>query len=199
MGVDLSSRGTGFGRSPALLVVDASLGFTDTSSPLGADFSMELSNIRLIMNKAHDQGWPCFLSTVVYHHDTQASVFREKLPDLNLLEPGSDLVAIDPSLPLQEADRIFEKQLASCFFNTELKHWLASAGVDTVIVTGFTTSGCVRASAVDALQHNFRTLVVTDAVGDRNADAHAANLRDLGLKYADLISTRDLLSLTTKP
>ena len=193
MSAPLTSRETGSGLSPALLVVDASSGFTDTASPLGADYSEEIRRIALLMDFAHHHHWPCFLSTVVYHEARQASVFREKLPDLNVLIPDSPLVKIDARLPVLTSDRVFEKQLASCFFDTPLHDWLKAAKVDTVIVTGFTTSGCVRASAVDALQHNFRTLVVTDAVGDRDAEAHQANLRDLGLKYADLVTTETLL------
>lgn len=188
----LHSSATGMGDKPALLVVDASVGFTDPASPLGADFSAEIANIAALMNTAHTRGWPVFLSTVVYHHDAEARVFRAKLPDLNRLTAGSRWVAIDPRLPVGPHDRVFEKTHASCFHGTALAEWLRAAGADTVIVTGFTTSGCVRASAVDALQHDLRTIVVADAVGDRDPDAHRANLNDLGLKYADLASTYTL-------
>lgn len=194
----LTSRETGIGERPALLVVDASVGFTDPASPLGADFDAEIDRIARLMDHAHDHGWPVFLSTVVYHDADQARVFRDKLPDLNVLTPESPWVAIDPRLPLQPGDRVFEKTHASCFHGTQLAGWLAAAAVDTVIVAGFTTSGCVRASAVDALQHDFRTLVVEDAVGDRDEQSHRANLRDLGLKYVDLITTTTLCSTRTR-
>ena len=194
----LTSRHTGMGDRPALLVVDASVGFTNPASPLGADFDGEIDRIARLMDHAHARGWPVLLSTVVYHDADQARVFRDKLPDLNVLTPGSPWVAIDPRLPLQPGDRVFEKTHASCFHGTQLAGWLAAAAVDTIIVAGFTTSGCVRASAVDALQHDFRTLVVEDAVGDRDASAHQANLRDLGLKYVDLITTTTLCSAPTR-
>jgi maleamate amidohydrolase len=190
--VTLRNTATGMGDKPALLVVDASVGFTDPASPLGADFFAEIANIAALMTTAHDHGWPVFLSTVVYHHDAEAHVFRAKVPDLNRLTAGSPWVTIDPRLPVGPDDRVFEKTHASCFHGTALAEWLRAASADTVIVTGFTTSGCVRASAVDALQHDFRTVVVEDAVGDRDPDAHRANLHDLGLKYADLVSTRSL-------
>lgn len=181
------------GSSPALLVVDASLGFTDPTSPLGGDFSAELDRINAVLELAHARRWPVYLSTVVYHTADEARVFRAKLPDLNQLSAGSPWVAINERLRIGAHDRIFEKTHASCFHRTEFNRWLAEGGIDTVVVTGFTTSGCVRASAVDALQYDYRTLVVADAVGDRDAAAHAANLRDLGLKYADVVNSDHLL------
>jgi maleamate amidohydrolase len=197
--VALTSHSTGMGHHPALLVVDASVGFTDPASPLGADCSAAIACIDRLLAHAHQHGWPVFLSTVVYHDVHEARMFRNKLPDLNLLTPGSPWIAIDPRLHLAAADRVFEKTHASCFHGTGLANWLHQAGVDTVVVTGFTTSGCVRASAVDALQHDFRTLVVEDAVADRDADAHRANLRDLGLKYADLTTTEALCGHGARP
>lgn len=195
MNKQLDTQEIGLGQSPALLVVDASLGFTDPSSPLGANYTQEITNIAKLISHAHTKGWPCFFSSVVYHSEDQASVFRQKLPALNELAPGSDYIKIDPQLPMSSLDRLFEKQHASCFFATKLAQWLTESGIDTVVITGFTTSGCVRASAVDSLQHNFRTLVVEDAVGDRDADAHAANLKDLRLKYTDVVTTDYLLAL----
>jgi maleamate amidohydrolase len=185
----LTTRITGIGERPALLVVDASVGFTDPASPLGADFGAEISRINELLRHAHLRRWPVFLSTVVYRRPDQARVFRDKLPDLDLLAAGSRWVAIDPRLHLNTGDRVFEKTHASCFHRTPLADWLAAASCDSVIVTGFTTSGCVRASAVDALQHDLRTIVVEDAVGDRDAEAHRANLNDLALKYADVVPT----------
>lgn len=188
----LASQSTGTGDHPALLVVDASVGFTDPGSPLGADFGTEIERINDLLRHAHGHGWPVFLSTVVYHDDHQASVFREKLPDLNLLTAGSRWVAIDPRLELTERDQVFEKTHASAFHCTSLAERLRALGVDTLVISGFTTSGCVRASAVDALQHDFRTVVVADAVGDRDRAAHAANLHDLGRKYADVLNCAQL-------
>jgi nicotinamidase-related amidase len=184
----LDSRATGIGQRPALLVVDASLGFTDPQSPLGADFGAEIERLNDLLDHAHDNGWPVFLSTVAYRDAGQARVFRARLPDLDLLAAGSRWVAIDDRLRLAPADRVFEKTHASAFHGTGLDAWLRESGIDTLLIGGFTTSGCVRASAVDALQYDYRTVVVEDAVGDRDAAAHAANLKDLGLKYADVLT-----------
>jgi nicotinamidase-related amidase len=111
---------------------------------------------------------------------------------LNGLTPDSEWIAIDPSLPVLDNNVIIEKSYASAFFATDLGQCLKTLNVDTVIVTGFTTSGCVRASAVDALQWNFKVVVVQDAVGDRNDQAHEANLLDLGLKYADVVGSEEI-------
>ncbi|TVS09402.1 MAG: isochorismatase family protein [Gammaproteobacteria bacterium] len=188
----LASRSIGLGSAPALLVVDASRGFTDPASPLGGDFAAELTVINQLLDRAHHLGWPVVLSTVVYRHPDEATVFRAKLPDLELLQAGSKWVELDPGLHRAEGDRVLEKTHPSCFHGTDLDAWLRQVGVDSVVVTGFTTSGCVRATAVDALQYDYRTVVVADAVGDRDAAAHTANLRDLELKYTDVIDSRAL-------
>ncbi len=142
----------GLGACPALLVVDASRAFTDPESPLGSDFTKEIEVMRAIMEIAGRLKWPRFFSTVWYESDSEATVFREKLPALNVLTPGSPGVSVDSRLPVSDDDRVFRKTHASCFFNTELDSWLHHAGVDSLVITGFTTSGCVRATAVDALQ-----------------------------------------------
>jgi nicotinamidase-related amidase len=182
----------GLGRRPALLVVDASRAFTDPQSPLGCDFASEIAAIRELMQLAHRSGWPRLFSTVWYESDDEAAVFREKIPSLNALMAGSDEVLIDTRLPVSVDDRVFRKTHASCFFATDLDVWLKGLGVDSLVVAGFTTSGCVRATAVDALQHDYRTVVVTDAVGDRDPAAHRANLYDIEAKYGDVCSLADL-------
>ena len=192
MSAQLQSQSTGIGKRPCLLVVDATRGFTDPSSPLGADYSSELAVIADLMRHAKIRSWPCYLSTVIYREEATASVFRTKLPALNGLTPDSEWIAIDPSLPVLDNNVIIEKSYASAFFATDLGQCLKTLNVDTVIVTGFTTSGCVRASAVDALQWNFKVVVVQDAVGDRNDQAHEANLQDLGLKYADVVGSEEI-------
>ena len=193
MSVQLDSVSTGIGSKPCLLVVDAIKGFTDPSSPLGSDFAKEIAVISSLMVHANSRSWPCYLSTVVYRTSTDASVFRTKIPALNVLTPESCWIQLDPRLPDLKTSTVIEKTHASMFFGTELGHCLKAKEIDTVIVTGFTTSGCVRASAVDALQWNFRVAVVKDAVGDRDEEAHAANLFDLGAKYADVIGSSEIL------
>ena len=183
----------GMGQRPALIVVDVVVGFTDPACPLGSEADdVVQANIEL-MNAFHQAQMPVVLTTVVYHNEEQASVFRARVPALNLLTPDSQWVQFDPRLPIVETDLQLEKRHASSFHGTDLDTWLRANQVDTVVVTGLTTSGCVRATAVDGLQNNYRVLVPTEACGDRDEQAHEANLYDLNAKYADVVSLREVL------
>ncbi|MBA1184669.1 isochorismatase family protein [Stutzerimonas nitrititolerans] len=180
----------------ALVLVDLSLGFTDPGlSPLASDCPQLLEANRQLLEAFRRRGWPVFFTTVAYDSPDQARVFREKLPSLNVLEAGSRLVEIDPRLAPRDGEPVLVKHWASAFFGTDLKAQLDAAGVDGVMVTGLTTSGCVRATAVDALQHDLRVLVPEEAVGDRNQEAHKANLFDLQLKYVDVRPLERCLAL----
>ena len=183
----------GMGQRPALIVVDVVVGFTDPACPLGSEADdVVQANIEL-MNAFHQAQMPVVLTTVVYHNEEQASVFRARVPALNLLTPDSQWVQFDPRLPIIETDLQLEKRHASSFHGTDLDNWLRTNQVDTVVVTGLTTSGCVRATAVDGLQNNYRVLVPREACGDRDEQAHEANLYDLNAKYADVVSLREVL------
>ena len=122
-------------------------------------------------------------------------MFRRKIPLLDLLVAGSPLGEVTPEIAPQPQDIVIRKGVPSAFFDSPLRQMLVNLGVDSVVVCGFTTSGCVRATAVDALQCNFRLVVASDACGDRDREAHAANLRDLGLKYGDVMSADAALAL----
>ena len=183
----------GMGQRPALIVVDVVVGFTDPACPLGSEADdVVQANIEL-MNAFHQAQMPVVLTTVVYHNEEQASVFRARVPALNLLTPDSQWVQFDPRLPIVETDLQLEKRHASSFYGTDLDNWLRANQIDTVVVTGLTTSGCVRATAVDGLQNNYRVLVPREACGDRDEQAHEANLYDLNAKYADVVSLREVL------
>ena len=185
----------GLGSKPALIVVDVVRGFTDPSCPLGSEADEVVdANVRL-MNAFHDANLPVVLTTVIYRDDQQASVFRARIPALNLLTPESEWVLFDSRLPVAPGDLQLEKRHASSFHGTELDEWLRGQNVDSVIVTGLTTSGCVRATAVDGLQNNYRVVVPREACGDRDEQAHEANLYDLNAKYADVLSLEDTLAL----
>ena len=185
----------GLGSKPALIVVDVVRGFTDPSCPLGSEADEVVdANVRL-MNAFHDASLPVVLTTVIYRDDQQASVFRARIPALNLLTPESEWVLFDSRLPVAPGDLQLEKRHASSFHGTELDEWLRNQEVDSVVVTGLTTSGCVRATAVDGLQNNYRVVVPREACGDRDEQAHEANLYDLNAKYADVLSLDDTLAL----
>lgn len=191
----LEKTALAFGRRPALLVVDASVGFTDPTSPLGSDADAVVAAIGELLRAFRERGLPIYFTTVVYDDPGRASVFREKLPVLNELKPGSRLVEIDPRIAPRAGEPVLEKQFPSAFFQTGLGEGLARQQVDTVVVTGLTTSGCVRASAVDALSHDLRLIVPREAVGDRDQPAHEANLHDIDAKYGEVVSLRDVLGM----
>jgi nicotinamidase-related amidase len=190
--MDLDRNALGLGQRPALLLVDMINGFTDPECPLGTECpEVVAANARLLVLFRARQ-LPVFFTTVVYHDDSQAGVFRRRLAALNVLRPGSRWVEVDPALAPQAGEAVIEKQWASAFFGTDLAGELARAGADSLVVTGLTTSGCVRATVVDGLQHDYPVLVVREAVGDRNPDAHEANLFDMNAKYADVVSLSEL-------
>lgn len=184
----------GMGNHPALIVVDVVMGFTDPTCPLGSDAeSVVRANVQL-MNAFHQAQLPVVLTTVIYRNDHEASVFRARIPALNLLTPESHWVKFDPRLPIADDDLQLEKRHASSFHGTALDQWLTDRNVDSVVVTGLTTSGCVRATAVDGLQNNYRVVVPREACGDRDPKAHEANLYDLNAKYADVVSLASVLA-----
>ena len=188
----------GIGAIPALVVVDVVKGFTDPSCPLGSEAEEVVAANVALMDAFHEAGLPVVLTTVIYHSDDQASVFRARVPALNLLTPDSEWVQFDPRLPIQVTDLQLEKRHASSFHGTDLDDWLKSRNVDSLVVTGLTTSGCVRATAVDGLQNNYKVLVPREACGDRDPTAHEANLYDMNAKYADVVSLETVMNLLSR-
>lgn len=188
----------GIGAIPALVVVDVVKGFTDPSCPLGSEAEEVVAANVALMDAFHEAGLPVVLTTVIYHSDDQASVFRARVPALNLLTPDSEWIQFDPRLPIQVTDLQLEKRHASSFHGTDLDDWLKSRNVDSLVVTGLTTSGCVRATAVDGLQNNYKVLVPREACGDRDPKAHEANLYDMNAKYADVVSLETVMNLLSR-
>ena len=191
----LPNQTTGMGAKPALIVVDATVGFTDPASPLGSESGVELEVIRRLIAAFRARDLPVVYTVNAYVHAAEASVFRQKIPLLDLLVEGSALAAIAAVIAPQPQDIVIRKGVPSAFFDSPLRQMLVNLGVDSVLVCGFTTSGCVRATAVDALQCNFRLLVARDACGDRDRAAHEANLRDIGLKYGDVVSAEVAIAM----
>ena len=186
----------GFGRRPALLVIDINLGFTDPASPLVCDLEDVVAAIRRLLDETRRAGLPVVYTTVSYDEGDRrtAAAFIDKIPALLTLEAGSRWVEIDPRIAPQPGETVLNKLFASAFYGTALSSLLAAAGCDGVIVTGASTSGCVRATVVDAIQHGYRPVVPREAVGDRNPAAHEANLYDIDAKYGDVVSTDEVVS-----
>ena len=190
---DLQRQTQALGRRPALILVDVTNGFTDPESPLGSESDSVVSACGDLLAAARSRSLPICFTTVVYDEPEQASVFRARLPALNTLARGGSAAGIDPRVAPRENERVVEKQFASAFFGTDLAEWLRAEQADSLIVCGLTTSGCVRATVVDGLQHNFPVWVPEESVGDRNADAHRANLHDMHAKYAEVVTLAETL------
>lgn len=180
------------GSRPALVVVDLSRGFTDAAYPTGADLAAEVTATRTLLDIARANELPVLFTTIAYDPGDEARLaWLRKAPGLAVLAAGSELVEIDPRLARGSREPVLVKKGASAFFGTDLADRLHELAVDTVVICGATTSGCVRASVVDAVQHGFPTLVVREAVGDRARPPHDANLFDIEQKYGDVIFLDD--------
>jgi maleamate amidohydrolase len=186
--------GAGFGSRPAVLVVDLLEGFTDIASPLGANLDIVVESTRTLLDGAREAGVPVLFTTVVYDeaNERAAAVFLRKVPALAVLRPGSRWIEVDARLDRRPDEPVLSKAFASAFFGTPLAAMLV--GRDTLIVCGASTSGCVRATVVDALQHGLAPIVPRECVGDRWAAAHDANLFDIDAKYGDVVSLSDTIS-----
>ena len=185
----------GFGDRPALVVVDVNVGFTDAESPLACDLENVVGAIRRLLRLARLAGLPVIFTTVAYDEAGRqtAAAFIDKIPALLTLEAGSRWTEIDPRIAPAPGEPVLVKLFASAFFGTALSSLLAASGCDSVIVTGASTSGCVRATVVDAIQHGYRPVVPREAVGDRNRAAHEASLYDIDAKYGDVVALDDVL------
>ena len=184
------------GNHPALLIVDVVMAYLDHASPLYAGVEDALASNERLAAVARAAGVPIIFTNVVFQPGgIDGGLFYRKVPVLRLFDRGSPLGAFPPSLQPRAEEMIVSKQYASAFFGTSLASTLRVQGIDTILITGFSTSGCVRASALDALQNGFVPLVVADACGDRHAAPHEANLYDLGAKYAEILSETEAIAV----
>jgi maleamate amidohydrolase len=184
------------GKSPALLIVDFQAGFADPQVFGGGNIAGAIAATVPLLGFARKRGWPVAHTRVVYADDgSDAGVFAMKAPSLLKLTEASPLSQIVPQLAPRDGELIVRKQGASGFFGTGLAAWLAFRRVDTLVVAGCTTSGCIRASVIDAMQYNFRPVVATDCVGDRALGPHQANLFDMGQKYAALMTSAEIMQI----
>jgi len=185
----------GFGSRPALLVIDLIKAFTNLSSPLASNLDKEVEATRQVLDAARHRDLPIAFTTVEYDEGFRdAGVFIKKVPSLSVLRKGTPMVEVDERLAPRANEHVIVKKYASAFFGTTLASTLTAAGVDTLLITGCTTSGCVRASAVDGCQHGFRTIVIRECVGDRAPEPHEANLFDIDAKYGDVVTLDEALA-----
>ncbi|MFD1514227.1 isochorismatase family protein [Halomarina rubra] len=184
------AESVGFGDRPALVVIDLIEAFTDPDSNLGADVDDVVEQTARLLAAFREHDLPRYFTTVAYEASYgDAGRFVEKVPALRELRLGTDRVTVDDRLAPEAEERVVLKKYASAFFGTDLSTELTTNGVDTLVLAGVTTSGCVRATAVDSLQHGYRTVVPRDAVGDRAEAPHRANLFDIDAKYGDVVDT----------
>lgn len=182
----------GFGKRPALVAVDLIRGFTDARSPLAGDLDTQVQATQRLLALARDTEIPVIFSTVAYDQDLkEAGKWIQKIPSNSWLVEGSEWVQLDERMERRENEMLLVKKYASCFFGTDLAARLISRGVDTVVLVGCTTSGCIRATAVDACSYGFHTIVVEEGVGDRAELPHLASLFDIDNKYGDVVSLED--------
>ena len=183
------------GDRPAVLVIDFSCGFTDPECPLGSDLTSEVEATRHLLDAARAKGLPVVFTTIAFEPSLKdGGLWMQKVPSLGVLQLGGKWADIDPRLGARDDETVIVKKGASGFFGTNLASVLVSQGVDSVILCGATTSGCVRATAVDLLQYGWPTVVPRECVGDRAQAPHDANLFDIQAKYADVVSVEDALA-----
>ena len=200
--------GAGFGRilsggaRPALILVDFARAYFEPSSPLYAGVENERLVAANLRDTARRRGIPTVFTRVEYVPGDPArdgGLFYRKIAALSAFDRGNPLGDFTPPLQPEPDDIVVTKAYPSAFFGTDLAEVLRERGIDTCVIAGLTTSGCVRASALDALCHGFAPLVVADACGDRDRATHDANLFDLAAKYADVIGSDEALAYLQAP
>lgn len=183
------------GSRPAVLVVDFSCGFTDPACPLGSDLTPEVEATKRLLDAARAKGLPVIFTTIGFDASLKdGGLWLQKVPTLGDLQLGGRWVEIDPRLEPQEGETVIVKKGASAFFGTNLVAVLNTQRADGVILCGATTSGCIRATAIDLLQYGYPAIVPRECVGDRAEAPHEANLFDIQAKYADVVSLDEALA-----
>ena len=183
-------RRIGYGDRPALLIVDMLRAFTNPATPPGANLDAEIAACSKLIAAARESGAPVIFSTGAYDDADlrDAGIWALKIGGLTALRADGEGPKIDPRLDYRTSDQLVVKKYASCFYGTDLVSRLLAYNVDTLIIGGCTTSGCVRATVVDSVQTGFRPIVVREAVDDRSPPAHHQSLFDMDAKYADVVA-----------
>ncbi|KDP86420.1 N-carbamoylsarcosine amidohydrolase [Cupriavidus basilensis] len=178
-----------------LLIVDFVNGFADPAMFGGGNIAQAIANTVPLLAAAREQGWAVAHSRIVFADDDgDHNIFTLKVPGMLTLKEHGPASAIVPQLAPRDGELVVRKTVPSAFFGTSLAAWLTQRGVRTLVVAGAVTSGCVRASVVDAMSHGFRPLVVSDCVGDRAIQPHEANLFDMEQKYAAVMPREQALA-----
>lgn len=185
----------GWGSRPAVVAIDVCRAYLDPESPLYAGVEDALASIGRLVEAARAAGVPVIWTRVEYEPGgADGGVFYEKVSSLAHFQRGGPLGDFLPEVSPLEGERVVTKQYPSAFFGTGLAEQLHAEGIDTIVLCGFSTSGCVRASCVDAVSSRFRPIVVAEACGDRDVRPHEANLFDMGAKYGDVVSESDAIA-----
>ncbi len=187
----------GFGKKTVLLVIDLLQGYTLKGAPLFAPGVVKaVAEMPALLKLARAKKMPIIHTRVLYNPSDfiDGGVWIRKAPVLKSLVPGNKYAKFCKGVEPRKSELVIVKNYASCFFGTSLAATLTAMGADTVLITGCTTSGCIRASAVDAVQNGFRPIVVRECVGDRHDGPHEANLFDINAKYGDVISKSEAMT-----
>lgn len=193
-GVGSFGERVGMGERPALVVVDLINAFTDPGTELGSELDGVIDRTAALLAAFREHDLPRYFTTVGFEESYgDAGHFVRKVPALRELRLGTEAVEVDARIAPGADERVILKKYASAFFGTDLGTELTTDGVDTLVIAGVTTSGCVRATAVDGLQHGYRTIVPADAVGDRAEEPHRANLFDIDAKYGDVVAASSVI------
>jgi maleamate amidohydrolase len=185
----------GYGKRPALILVDFVEAYFDKSCELYADVDQSLASALRVREAASAQNVPIVLTNLVYQQGgADGGVFYQKVKPLRHFQKGEPMGAWPKSLDPADNELVISKQYPSAFFGTSLASTLTALNIDSLIITGLTTSGCVRATCIDSVSHGFITIVVADACGDRHEDPHQANLFDMDAKYADVVNEASVIA-----
>ena len=192
-------RRMGFGKRPCILVVDFQKGLTSPKYPLGANLDKEIAATRELLDVARQKKVPIIFTRTVYDDSgTDGLRYVDKIPSLLSLRKGTFMGEIDERLEPRPTESIVEKQYQSAFFGTPVLSILNSLHVDTAIICGCVTSGCIRATVIDSMQLGYYTIIPRQCVGDRASGPHESNLFDLDTKIADVVDKEEVIEYLNK-
>jgi nicotinamidase-related amidase len=184
----------GFGHNLAILVIDMSVAFNDPAYKVGADQTPAVTAIAQLLSAARQHNVPVIYFTTAYDRQgREAGMFGRKIPALLELQVGDKGVEIDPRIPPAAGELVITKKFSSAFFQTNLASLLVTEGIDTVILTGCSTSGCIRAAAVDGVSYGYHVIIPQECVSDRAEGPHYASLFDINAKYGDVVPMAEVI------